>query len=69
VSHLSTLIVLSLVLRGVSHPPFSPNRGALLFLPISLYLREVMDTLHATIEEFAAEGFTHVECLLAPEEG
>jgi hypothetical protein len=22
----------------------------------------IMDTLHATIEEFAAEGFTHVEC-------
>jgi hypothetical protein len=21
-----------------------------------------MDSLHATIEEFAAEGFTHVEC-------
>ena len=21
-----------------------------------------MDPLHATIEEFAAEGFTHVEC-------
>jgi hypothetical protein len=22
----------------------------------------VMDPLHATIEEFAAEGYTHVEC-------
>jgi hypothetical protein len=60
---------LSLVLRGVSHPPFSPNRGPLFFLPISLYLREVMDTLHATIEEFAAENFTHVAWLLEPDEG
>ena len=26
------------------------------------YPRRLMDSLHATIEEFAAEGFTHVEC-------
>src|SRR5262245_59128424 len=24
---------------------------------------EVMDPLHATIEEFVADGYTHVECL------
>jgi hypothetical protein len=26
-----------------------------------------MDALHATVEEFAADGYTHIECLLAPE--
>jgi hypothetical protein len=29
--------------------------------PFSIYAR-VMDPLHATIEEFAAEGYTHVSC-------
>ena len=28
--------------------------------------RDVMNPLHATIEEFAADGYTHVECRNAP---
>jgi hypothetical protein len=52
---------LSLVLRG------SPNASPLPWeaLPFSQhlnYLREPMDALRATIEEFGAEGYRHIQC-------
>jgi len=50
------------VKRELSFTPlFGANPSRFNWRPFC-YDSEVMDPLHATIEEFAAEGYTHIEC-------
>jgi hypothetical protein len=42
--------------------PFAINSSVQLLVPISAEGKVAIDPLHATIEEFAAEGYTHIAC-------
>jgi hypothetical protein len=51
----------------VANPRISRHRRLLFLISffgpsLSSYASEPMDLLRATIEEFAAEGYTHIEC-------
>ena len=56
---------LQALFRGKGHPlQNDPQIDGLLSNPFRMVNSKTMDSLHATIEEFAAEGYTHIERLL-----
>ena len=48
---------------GLKHrSPYRSTPGPAIVRGLFLRYAQTMDPLHATLEEFAAEGYTHVEC-------